>query len=88
MNDLLGVVIAEGIEKALSIHEATGLGAWAACGATRMPALAEAVPDWCDCVRIVADANAAGERSSRLLAEALDARNIAAEIWPMAQEAR
>jgi len=29
-NDLLGMAISEGIEDALSAHEATGLGAWAA----------------------------------------------------------
>ena len=34
-NDLLGLAIAEGIEDALSIHAATGLGAWASGGAGR-----------------------------------------------------
>jgi hypothetical protein len=29
LNDLLGLVITEGIEDAISVHEATGLGAWA-----------------------------------------------------------
>src|SRR5215213_4098451 len=40
-NDLLGFSVTEGIEDALSIHEATGLGvwAWAAGTAGRMPAL-------------------------------------------------
>jgi hypothetical protein len=32
VNDGLGLAIAEGIEDALSIHDATGLGAWAAGG--------------------------------------------------------
>src|SRR5271170_2431550 len=39
-NDLLGMVIAEGIEDAANAHEASGLGAWAAGTATRLPALA------------------------------------------------
>ena len=44
MNDLLGLAITEGVEDALSIHAATGLGAWAAGAASRLPALADAVP--------------------------------------------
>ncbi len=43
VNDLFGLAIAEGIEDALSVHEATGLGAWAAGSASRLPALAEAI---------------------------------------------
>jgi hypothetical protein len=85
MNDLLGLAITEGIEDALSVHQATGLGAWAAGSAGRMLALAEAVPDWCDCVTIFADGDTAGNRNSRLLAEALGARNIAIEILPLDQ---
>ena len=33
-NDLLGLVISEGIEDALSLHEASGCGAWAAGSAS------------------------------------------------------
>ena len=33
VNDLLGLAICEGIEDALSVYAATGLGAWAAGGA-------------------------------------------------------
>jgi hypothetical protein len=43
-NDLLGLAITEGIEDAISVHEATGLGAWAAGSANRMAALATRVP--------------------------------------------
>src|SRR4051812_8295502 len=39
-NDLLGLAITEGIEDGLSIHQATGLGVWAAGAASRMPGLA------------------------------------------------
>ena len=43
-NDLLGLAITEGIEDALSAHQVTGLGAWAAGSAGRMPKLADTVP--------------------------------------------
>jgi hypothetical protein len=79
-NDGLGLVIAEGIEDALSLHVETGLGAWAAGGAGRMPALAEWVPDYTDNVTIVADDNEAGRKGAQGLREGLDRRGIAAEI--------
>jgi hypothetical protein len=88
VNDLLGLAITEGIEDALSVHQATGLGAWAAGSATRMPALAEAVPDYTDCVTIFADGDKAGANNSVLLAERLDARNIHVEIVPLAEALR
>src|SRR5262249_8643807 len=43
-NDLLGLSITEGIEDALSVYDGTGLGAWAAGSAARLPALADIVP--------------------------------------------
>jgi hypothetical protein len=67
-NDLFGLAICEGLEDALSIHEATGLGAWAAGGATRLPALADAVPDYIDCVNIFRDDDEAGRRGAKELA--------------------
>jgi hypothetical protein len=78
MNDLLGLAVTDGIEDALSIHEATGLGAWAAGGASRMPALAAAVPDACDCVTIIGDDDpkGAGRRFALALAEGLRARGF------------
>ncbi|HWK68591.1 MAG TPA: CHC2 zinc finger domain-containing protein [Rhizobiaceae bacterium] len=79
-NDLLGLVIAEGIEDALSAHQATGLGAWAAGGADRMPALAAAVPGWVDCVTILVDDNEAGRGNSAKLAERLGRRGIYCEL--------
>ena len=65
-NDLLGLAICEGVEDALSVHEATGLGTWASGGATRMPALAEAMPDYIDFVTVVADRDPAGVKGGRL----------------------
>jgi hypothetical protein len=74
-NDGLGIEITEGIEDALSIHEATGLGAWAAGSASRMPALAAVVPTYIDCITIVADADETGRLSAQKLADALAPRN-------------
>jgi hypothetical protein len=45
-NDLLGMAISEGIEDALTVHQSTGLGAWAAGSASRMPALADVIPSY------------------------------------------
>lgn len=54
-NDLLGLVITEGIEDALSVHEATGLGAWAAGSKDRLVAMADAIPDWMDFIGVRPD---------------------------------
>ncbi len=70
-NDGLGLAVCEGIEDGLSIFEATGLGAWAAGSASRLLALADAVPDYIDCITIVADADLAGQANAQKLADAL-----------------
>lgn len=88
MNDLLGLAIAEGAEDALSIAEATGLGAWAAGGASRLPALASTVPSYADCISIVTDADEAGRRNSGELAVRLRARRLRAEIVALEGAAR
>jgi len=75
-NDLLGLAIAEGLENALSVHEATGLGAWASGGASRLPALADAVPDCVECVSILAHDDDAGLRHAADLAAHLYARGL------------
>jgi hypothetical protein len=74
-NDLLGLVICEGIEDTLSAHQATGLGAWAAGSAGFMPALAGAVPDHIECVTVYAHPDKAGQDGARALAAALINRN-------------
>jgi hypothetical protein len=79
-NDLLGLAITEGIEDALSVHAATGLGAWAAGSASRMPAMADAVPDYIDCVTIYGDNNKAGIDGARALLRGLNDRGIFAQI--------
>jgi CHC2 zinc finger/Toprim domain len=75
-NDLLGMVIAEGIEDALNAHEASGLGAWAAGGANRMPALADLIPAYIECVTILVDDNEAGRVNSHKLVARLRDRKI------------
>jgi hypothetical protein len=76
INDGLGLVIAEGIEDALSAHAATGLGAWAAGTAGRLPAMADAIPDYVESVTIMVDADAAGESNSIELARRVVARGV------------
>lgn len=70
-NDGLGLVITEGIEDALSVHAATGLGAWAAGSASHLPRLAPLVPDYIDHVLVIADADEAGQKYAFALAETL-----------------
>jgi hypothetical protein len=67
-NDGLGIAVAEGIEDALIAHQETGLGAWAAGGAARLPMLANAIPDYTECVTILVDDNEAGRRGATKLA--------------------
>lgn len=69
VNDLGGLAITEGIEDALSVHEATGLGAWAAGAAGRMPGLASMIPRYAEAVTICAHADKAGRNGARQLAE-------------------
>ncbi len=79
-NDMLGLAVAEGVENALAMHEATGLGVWAAGCASRLPALADAIPDFIDCVTIVVDDDADGRRHSDTLARMVRARGIEASL--------
>jgi hypothetical protein len=75
-NDLLGLVITEGVEEALTAHQATGLGAWASGGADFLPALADVVPWYVEVVTIIVDDNEKGRSNSAKLAAALRARGI------------
>jgi hypothetical protein len=95
MNDLMGLAITEGIEDALSVHQATGLGAWAAGSAPFMPKLIAAIEDLAtaheedaspDCITIFADDDPAGRRNARALAAALaelSARLAAKMVSPL-----
>jgi phage/plasmid primase-like uncharacterized protein len=79
MNDLMGLAITEGIEDALTVHQATGLGAWAAGSAGYMLKLVAAVEHLAgreydaspDCITIMADDDDDGRRHARALAAAL-----------------
>lgn len=75
-NDLLGMVVAEGVEDALSAHQVTGLGVWAAGGGSRLPPLADAVASYVECVTVLVDDDPTGRRGSRELAERLTRRKI------------
>lgn len=79
-SDLAGLAITEGIEDALSVHEATGLGAWAAGAASFMPALADAVPSWIECVTILVDDDTAGRGNAYALAEKLESRGFSVRL--------
>jgi len=72
-DSMWGLAITEGIEDALSIHTATGLGAWAAGSAPHMSKLAAAIarakPE---CVNIIADNDGAGQRHARELVTDLE----------------
>lgn len=76
VNDLLGLGICEGVEDAMSVHYATGLGAWASGGASVMPKLALAVPDYIEVVTIFGHDDPAGQRGTIDLADALVARGV------------
>jgi len=75
-SDMAGLAITEGIEDALTMHEVTGLGAWAAGSASRLSALADAIPDYIDCVTVVVDDDPDGHRHSTTLADRIRARGI------------
>ncbi|MET4149916.1 toprim domain-containing protein [Bradyrhizobium sp. RT7b] len=76
VNDGGGLAICEGIEDALSAHAATGLGAWAAGTAGRLPAMAEHVPAYVEAVTIFVDADPVGEKNAVELAARLDAKGF------------
>jgi putative DNA primase/helicase len=75
-NDLLGMAVTEGIEDALSVYQATGLGVWAAGAAGFMPALAPLVPSYIEAVTIFGHDDEAGQRGALDLARALNTRGV------------
>jgi hypothetical protein len=62
-NDLLGMVVTEGIEDGLSAYQSTGLGVWAAGSGGFMPALAPLIPDYIETVTIYAHDNETGRKA-------------------------
>jgi hypothetical protein len=75
-NDLLGLAITEGLEDALSVHQATGLGAWAAGAAGFLPKLVKTVPSYIEVVTIYTHADKAGQDGAHQLAAELHKRTI------------
>jgi hypothetical protein len=73
INDLVGLAICEGVEDALSTHQATGLGAWASGGDVFLPKLADAVEDYVEAVTVYAHSE---ERAQRCVCELADALNV------------
>jgi len=72
--------ISEGIEDALSAHQALTIDAWAAGTANRLPGIAEHVPAHIKTVIIQQDDNKAGRDNAPELAAALSARGICVRI--------
>ena len=79
MNDLLGLAIVEGIENGLTAYQPNGFGVWAA-GARTLPALAEAVLGYTDCITIAVDDDEDGRTNSRELARRLLERGLRVEL--------
>jgi hypothetical protein len=75
-NDLLGAVVTEGIEDALSVYQGTVLGVWAAGSAVLMPALAPLIPHYVETITIYAHDDDAGRSNAIDLARAIKARGI------------
>src|SRR5262249_3832367 len=84
LNDLLALAISEGIEDELSVHEATGLGAWAAGSASRLSALADAVPSYIEAVTLLVDDDEVGRRHAGELRKRLIVRRIKEVRWALA----
>jgi hypothetical protein len=85
VNDSLGLLIAEGIENALTLGLSLGFGAWASCGYTRMPALADAVPPYIEVITIVADPEVAARTKACALAQLLDRRGFEVIVKAMGE---
>jgi Toprim domain len=87
-NDLLALVIAEGVEDALTAHAATGRGAWASGGAGRLPALADKVPSYIEHVAVMADDDKVGRDGANKLGSLLQRRRIDVDLLltPQKQE--
>jgi Toprim domain len=75
-NDGLAIAVTEGIEDALTAHQATGFGAWAAGAAGFMPKLADVMPSHIEATTIFAHRDKAGQDNAHRLAAALRGRGI------------
>jgi hypothetical protein len=78
--DLLALVIAEGVEDALTAHIATGRSAWASGGAGRLSALADKVPSYIEHATIMMDDDKVGRDGANKLGSLLQRRGIEVEL--------
>ena len=77
----MGMAVTEAVEDAMTAHQGTGLGAWAAGSAPFLPMLAPNVPDYIEAVTIFAHADKAGRDNAYQLARMLHQRgNIEVRI--------
>jgi hypothetical protein len=74
--DMMSLVVAEGIEDALSAGSTLRMGAMAAGSAGRLPSIAKHIPDWMETVTVLVDDDRIGERYSHELAIELQRRGI------------
>ena len=79
-NDGLALCIAEGIETALAVHLARGIGAWATGSANFFPAMVDVVPGYIESVTIWAEKGKAGQDGARALQEGLTARGFEVRV--------
>lgn len=75
-NDLMAISITEGIEDALSVHEALGIGAWAAGSASFLPKLADVVPLYIETVHVIVHDDIDGRRHARELVRRLRGHGV------------
>lgn len=80
INDGLGLAVTEGLEDALSVAEATGLGVWASGGATFLAKIADSIPHYVEAVTIYAHADAAGQAGAEALARDCEVRGRSVSI--------
>jgi hypothetical protein len=78
----MDILIAEGPENALSMHQSFGITAWAAGSKDRLPALATAIPEWAEAVWVKpdVDADGGGLERARQLVEACRWRGFVAGL--------
>jgi hypothetical protein len=67
INDGLALAVAEGIETALAVAQDTSLGVWAAGPASFMPALAEIVPRYVECVSVYGENDSGKSHAAKLI---------------------
>jgi hypothetical protein len=87
VNDSGGLGITEGIEDGLSVL-VTGLGIWGAGSASRLPALAERVPDYVNFITIFAHTDDDGMRHAVELKRRLHARRLPVAIAKLPEKSR